>query len=77
VCVLPRLDKLHTMVISILDHLQRLNFHFKKSHERLHNYNAIKLSVAAYHDLTPMKVLCKEVSERNGNEKQEMSQLIL
>jgi hypothetical protein len=50
---LPKPDLLHTMQIGILDHLQNWIFHFMKTHERLDKYNAICISVPAYHDLTP------------------------
>jgi hypothetical protein len=50
---LPKPDLLHTMQIGMLDHLQKWIFHFMKTHERLDKYNAIWLSVPAYHDLTP------------------------
>jgi len=49
---LPKVDLLHTMHIGMLDHLQKWIFHFMKKHERLDKYNAIWLSVPAYHDLT-------------------------
>jgi hypothetical protein len=50
---LPKPDLLRTMQISILDLLQKWIFHFMTTHESLDNYNAIWLSVPAYHDLTP------------------------
>jgi len=50
---LPKPDLLNTMQIGMLDHLQKWIFHFMKTHEWLHKYNAIWLSVPAYHDLTP------------------------
>jgi len=50
---LPKPDLLHTMQIGFLDHLQKWVFHFMKMHERLDKYNAIWLSMSAYHDLTP------------------------
>jgi len=46
-------DLLHTMQIGMLDHLQKWVFHFMKMHKWLDKYNAIWLSVPAYHDLTP------------------------
>jgi hypothetical protein len=42
-----------TRVVAGVDHLQKWIFHFMKMHERLDKYNAIWLSVPAYHDLTP------------------------
>jgi len=49
---LPKPSLLHTMQIGMHDHLQKWIFHFMKMHERLDKYNAIWLSVPAYHDLT-------------------------
>jgi hypothetical protein len=40
------------MQIVRLDHLQKWIFHFTKTHEWLDKYNAIRVSVPAYHDLT-------------------------
>jgi len=50
---LPKPYLLHSMQIGLLDHLQKWIFHFMKTHEGLDMYNAIWLSVPAYHDLTP------------------------
>jgi hypothetical protein len=50
---LSKPDLLHTMHISMLDHLQKRISHFLTMHERLNKYNGIWLSVPAYHDLTP------------------------
>jgi len=50
---LPNPDLLHTTQFGMLHHLQKWIFHFMKTHERLDKYNAIWLSVPAYHDLTP------------------------
>ena len=49
---LPKPSLLHTMQIGRHDHLQKWIFHFMKTHERLDKYNAMWLSVPAYHDLT-------------------------
>jgi len=46
---LPKPDLLHTMQIGMLDHLQKWIFHFMKRQERLDKYNAIWLSLPAYH----------------------------
>jgi hypothetical protein len=46
-------DLLHTIQIGMLDHLQKCIIHFMKMHERLDKYNAVWLSVHAYHNLTP------------------------
>ena len=74
---LPKPDLLHTMQIGMLDHLQKWIFHFMKTHERLDKYNAILLSVPAYHDLTPKNKSYEEVSQWNGKEMKEMSQYLL
>jgi hypothetical protein len=65
------------MQIGMLDHLQKWIFHFIKTHERLDKYNAIWLSVPAYHDLTPKFRSYEEVSQWNGKEMKEMSQYLL
>jgi hypothetical protein len=65
------------MQISMLDHLQNWIFHFMKTHERLDKYNAIWLSVPAYHDLTPKNKSYEEVSQWNGKEMKEMSRDLL
>jgi len=77
VCDLPKPDLLHTMQISMLDHLQKWIFHFMKTHERLDKYNAIWLSVPAYHDLTPTNKSYEEDSQWNGKEMKEMSRYLL
>jgi len=74
---LPKPDLLHTMQIGMLDHLQKWIFHFMKTHERLDKYNAIWLSVPAYHDLTPKNKSYEEVSQWNGKEMKEMSRYLL
>jgi hypothetical protein len=74
---LPKPDLLHTMQIILLDHLPKWIFHFMKTHERLDKYNAIWLSVPAYHDLTPKNKSYEEVSQWNGKEMKEMSQYLL
>jgi hypothetical protein len=73
---LPKPDDLHTMLIGLLDHLQNRIFHFMKTHERLDKYNAIWLSVPAYHDLTPKNKSYEEVSQWNGKEMKEMSRYL-
>jgi len=57
-CILSDILKsyhLYTMQIGMLDDLQKWIFHFVKMHEWLDMYNAIWLSVPAYHNLTPKK----------------------
>jgi hypothetical protein len=53
---------LHTMHIGMLDHLQKWIFHFMKTQERLDKYNAIWLSLPAYHNFTPKNQSYEEVS---------------
>jgi len=74
---LPKPDLLHTMQIGMLDHLQKWILHFMKTHERLDKFNAVWLSVPAYHNLTPKNKLYEEVSQWNGKEMKEMSQYLL
>jgi len=74
---LPKPDLLHTMQIGMLDHLQKWIFHFMKTHEQLDKYNAIWLSVPAYHDLTPKTKSYEEASQCNGKEMKEMSRYLL
>jgi hypothetical protein len=47
----------------MVDHLEKWIFHFVKMYERLGKYNAIWLSVPAYHNLTPKNMSCEEVSQ--------------
>jgi hypothetical protein len=56
----------------MLNHLQKWIVHFMKTHKRLDKYNAIWLSVPAYHDLTPKTKSYQEVSQSNGKEMKEM-----
>jgi hypothetical protein len=65
------------MQISMLDHLQKWIFHVMKMHEWLDKYNAIGLSVPAYHDLTQKNKSYEEVSQWNGKEMKEMSLYLL
>jgi hypothetical protein len=74
---LPKPDHLHRMQIGKLDHLQKWIFQFMNTHERLDKYNAIWLSVPAYHDLTPKNKSYEEVSQWNGKEMKEMSRSLL
>jgi hypothetical protein len=70
---LPKPVLLHTMQIGMLHHLQNRIFHFMKTNEGLDKYNAIWLSVPAYHVLTPNNKSYEEVSPWNG----EMSRYLL
>jgi len=70
-------DILHTMQIGMLDHLQKWIFHFMKVHERLDKFNAIWLSMPAYHDHTPnLTKSYEEVSQWDGKEMKEMSRYL-
>jgi hypothetical protein len=68
---------LHILQIGRLDHLQKLIFNFMKTHKRHDKYNAIWLSVPAYHDLRPQNKSYEEVSQWNGKEIKEMSWYLL
>jgi len=70
-------DLLHTMQITMLDHLPKWRFHFIKTHEWLDKYNVICLSVPAYHNLKGKNMSYKAVSQHNGNEEKQMSQFLL
>jgi len=48
-----------------------------KTHEQLDKYNAIWLSMPAYHDLTPKNKSHDKLSQWNGKEMKEMSQYLL
>jgi len=74
---LPKPNLLHTMQIGMLDHLQKWIFHFMKMHEWLDKYNAIWLTVPAYHHLTQNNKLYEEVSQWNGLETNELSWYLL
>jgi hypothetical protein len=69
---LAKPDLLHTMQISMLDHLQKWVFHFMMMHGWLDKYNAIWLSMPAYYDLTPKNKSYEDVSQWNGKEMKEM-----
>jgi len=73
----PKPGLLHTLQIGMLDHLQKLIFHFMKTHKRLNKYNAIWLSMPASHDLTPKNKSYEEVSQWNGKKMKEMSRSVL
>jgi len=74
---LPKTDLLHSMQIGMPDHLQKWIFHFMKTHEWLHKYIAIWLSVPAYHDLTRRNRSYEDVSQWNGKEMKEMSRYLI
>jgi len=65
------------MQIGMHDHLQKWIFHFMKMHKRLDKFNAIWLSVPAYHNLTPKNQSYEEVSQWNGKEMKEWSRYLL
>jgi len=64
----PNPDLLHTMPISLLNHLEGWISHCMNTHKWLNKYNAILLSIPAYHDLTPKNKSNEEVSQFNGKE---------
>jgi len=66
--VLPQPDLLPKLEIGLCDHLQKLMFHFMKTHERLNNNNEIWWSVLAHHNLTIENMAYKEVCQWNGKE---------
>jgi hypothetical protein len=70
-------DLLHTIQIGLLDHLQKWIIHFMKMHKQLDKYNAIWLSVPAYHDLTPLNKSYEEDSQWNGEEMEAMCLYLL
>ena len=74
---LPNPNHFHTMLIGMLDNLQKWIFHYMKTHERLDKYNAFWLSVPVYHDLTPRHKLYEQVSQLNGKEMKEMSRYLV
>jgi len=74
---IPKPDLLHPMLIGMLVHLQKGIFHFMKPHERLDKYNAIPLSMLAYHALTQNNTSSEEVTESNGKEMKEMRRNLL
>jgi hypothetical protein len=74
---LPKPNLLHSMQIGMLDLLQNWIFHFMKMHEQLDKYNAIWLSMPAYHNLTPKYKSYEEVSQWNGKEMNEMTRYLL
>jgi hypothetical protein len=65
------------MQIGMLDNLHKWIFHFMKMHEQLDKYNAIWLSVPAYHGLTSKNKSYEEVSQWNVREMKEMSRYLL
>ena len=77
VSYLPKPDLLHPMQIGMLDDLLKWIFHFMRTHKRLDKFNVIRLSVPAYHDITPKTKSYEEVSQWNGKEMKEMSRYLL
>jgi hypothetical protein len=77
VCNLPKPDLLHTMQRGIFDHPQKWILHVMMMPERLDKYNALRLSVPCYHDLTPNTHSYEELSQWNGKEMKEMTRYLL
>jgi hypothetical protein len=57
----------------MIHHLPNWILHYMNMHKRLDMYNAIYLSVPAYHDLTQNNKSYEEVSQRKEKEMMEMS----
>jgi len=79
-CIVSNLlqpDLVHTMQIGMLNHLQQWIFHFMKTHEQLDKYNAICISMRAYHNFKSKHQVHEEVFQWNGKEMKEMSQYLL
>jgi hypothetical protein len=74
---LPNPDLLHTMQLGMLDPLQKWIVHFLKTHEGLGKFDAIWLSMPAYHNLTPKNESYEEVSQWKGREMKEMRWYLL
>jgi len=70
---LLKIDLLHTMQIRMLENLQKWVFQLMRTHARRDKYNAIWLSVPAYHEFTPKNESYEEVSQWNGKEMKGMS----
>jgi len=70
---LPKANLPHTMQIGMHDDLPRWIFHLVKTRKWLDQYTAVWLSVPADHDLTPKNKSYEEVSQRNGEEMEQMS----
>jgi protein gp37 len=67
---------LHTMQAGMLHNLQKWIVYGMKMREKLEMYNAIWLSMPAYHDLTPKNKSYEVVSQWNGKEMKEMSRYL-
>jgi hypothetical protein len=67
----------HTIQIPMLDHRQKWIILIMKTHGQLNKYNAIRLSVPAYNDLTPKNESYVERPEWNGKEMKEMTLYLL
>jgi hypothetical protein len=65
------------MQICMLDHFQKWIFHFMKAHKPVNKYNAIWLSVPAYHELIPEYTSYEDMYQWNGEEMKEMSEHLL
>jgi len=69
-------DYRYILQISMIDHLQTWIFHLLTTHTQGDKYNALCLSVRAYHDLTPKHKLFEHCSQWNGKEMPEMSRYL-
>jgi hypothetical protein len=59
------------------DHIHKWIFNFMKMHEQLDKYNALWLSMSAYHDLTPKTKSHEQVFQWNRKEIKKISQYLL
>jgi len=74
---LPNPNLLNTMLLGMLDHLQKWIFHFMKTQKLLDKFNAIWLSMPAEHNLTPKNNSYKKISRWNGKGLKEISWKLL
>jgi hypothetical protein len=74
---LQKPDLLRTMLIGMLDHLQKWIFPFLKMHKQLDKYNTDWISVPAYHNITPSNKSNEDICQWNGKEMKGMSWSLL
>jgi hypothetical protein len=61
----------------MLEHLEKFIFHFIKMLKQLNKYNAVWLSVPAYHNLILQNKSFEEIPQWQENAMNEMSQYLL
>jgi len=74
---LLKLDLLLSLQISMLDNLQIWILHFLNMYKWLYMFNAILLSLPAYHDLTPEYISYEDIVQWTGKAINEMNQYLL